>query len=159
MRNLLIPGALLTALVLGGCGKSGLDRDRPDEFATARQAPLVIPPDFALVPPQPGAPRPQDAGPAAQALETLFGGPAQRSAGETAALRAAGQASADQGVRSGVGDPQTNVVDKGSTVRDIVAAPQGDGQDARAVAGAATATPQQPAPAATPTPTPVPPQQ
>jgi hypothetical protein len=151
MRNLLIPGVVVAALALSGCGKSGLDRNRPDEFATARQAPLVIPPDFALVPPQPGAPRPQDTGPANQAMDALFGGAAPRSAGETSTLRAAGGNTADGGVRSGVGDPQTNVVDKGSTVRDIVAAPQGDGQDARAVAGAATPAPQ---PTATPTPQP-----
>ncbi|WP_315761230.1 DUF3035 domain-containing protein [Sphingomonas sp. Y38-1Y] len=145
MRKMFALG--LVALSLAGCGKSGLDRNRPDEFATARQAPLVIPPDFALVPPQPGAPRPQDVGPASQAADALFGGTAPRSAGETAAIRAAGGTAADPGVRSAVGDPSTNVVDKGSTTRDIVAAPQGDGQDARAVAGAAA-----PAPAQTPPP-------
>ena len=37
-------------------------------------------------------------------------------------------------IRSAVGDPGTNVVDKGSTTRDIVAAPQGDGQDAKTTA-------------------------
>ncbi|MEO6218093.1 MAG: DUF3035 domain-containing protein, partial [Sphingomonas sp.] len=41
---------------------------------------------------------------------------------------------ADPGIRSAVGDPGTNVVDKGSTTRDIVAAPPGDGQDARTTA-------------------------
>ena len=35
------------------------------------------------------------------------------------------------------------VVDKGSTTREIVAAPEGDGQDARANAGVATTTPPQ----------------
>nr|WP_249276661.1 DUF3035 domain-containing protein [Sphingomonas baiyangensis] len=146
-------GTAASALLLGGCGASGLDRNRPDEFAVARQAPLVIPPDFALVPPQPGAPRPQDTSPSNQALDALFGGPAQRSAGEAAVVNAAGRANADAGVRSGVGDPDTNVVDKGSTTRDIIAAPQGDGQDARAVTGTPAATP---APTPTPTPTPTP---
>jgi hypothetical protein len=54
---------LITAgsAMLAGCGGSGLfNRDRPDEFAVQRQAPLVVPPDFALEPPQPGAPRPVD---------------------------------------------------------------------------------------------------
>ena len=47
------------APLLGGCGVGNLmNRQRPDEFAVQRQAPLVIPPDFALTPPQPGAPRP-----------------------------------------------------------------------------------------------------
>ncbi|WP_033920235.1 DUF3035 domain-containing protein [Sphingomonas sp. 37zxx] len=138
MRNLFVFGALGTALLLAGCGKSGLDRNRPDEFAVARQAPLVIPPDFSLVPPQPGAPRPQDTGAANQGLEALFGGAAARSASETVALREAGSTTATPGVRSEAGDPQTNVIDKGSTTRDIVAAPQGDGQDARAVTGTPT---------------------
>lgn len=124
----------LPAFALTACGSSGLaNRNRPDEFAVARQAPLVIPPDFALVPPQPGAPRPQDRSPSNQALDALFGGSAQRSQSEAAAINAAGSsAAADTGIRSGVGSPSTNVVDKGSTTRDIVAAPQGDGREASA---------------------------
>ena len=53
MRNVLILGGAV--LSLAGCMGSSLDRDRPDEFAVARQAPLVIPPDFGLAPPNPGA--------------------------------------------------------------------------------------------------------
>ncbi|MCW4462807.1 DUF3035 domain-containing protein [Sphingomonas sp. BT-65] len=142
-----------SAMLLVSCGSGGmLNRKRPDEFAVARQAPLVIPPDFALRPPQPGAPRPQDSGgPSQQALEALFGGTAQRSASEAAAVQSAGgNSAADTGIRSSAGSPDTNVVDKGSTTRDIVAAPQGDGRDARTGAG----TPAAPAPAPTPTPTP-----
>ncbi len=37
-----------------------MDRSSPDEFAVESRAPLTIPPDFALRPPQPGAPRPQE---------------------------------------------------------------------------------------------------
>ncbi|MGY4397665.1 hypothetical protein ACVWZA_002862 [Sphingomonas sp. UYAg733] len=119
-------------VLLAGCGSTGINRDRPDEFAVARQAPLVIPPDFSLVPPAPGA-APVSAGSAnAQALDALFGGSAARSASETATVNAAGGDLADTGIRSDVGDPGTTVVDKGGTTRDIVAAPEGDGQDARA---------------------------
>jgi len=125
----------LAALALAGCGRSGFDRARPDEFATARQAPLVIPPDYALVPPQPGAARPQDTSASQQALDALFGGPAPRSATETGALTSAGREAADAGVRATVGDPKTVVVDKGSVTRDIVAAPEGDGQAARVAVG------------------------
>jgi hypothetical protein len=132
MRNLSIVAALGIALMLSGCGKRGYDRARPDEFAVARQAPLVIPPDFSLVPPTPGAAPTSSANPNAQALDALFGGSAARSASETATVDAAGGDSADTGIRSDVGDPGTNVVDKGGTTRDIVAAPEGDGQDARA---------------------------
>ena len=132
MRNFVALSAGLTcAVLLSGCGKSGYDRARPDEFAVARQAPLIIPPDFALVPPTPGAARVQAGNPNAQALDALFGA-APRSAGENAAVTEAGGEIADPGIRSQVGDPETNVVDKGQTTRDIVAAPEGDGQDAKA---------------------------
>jgi len=149
MRNVVVLAAGL--MLLSGCMGKSLDRARPDEFAVARQAPLVIPPDYALVPPQPGAARPQDAQGQAQTLDALFGGRAPRSAGETATLGEAGVDAADPGIRSSVGDPGTNVVDKGATTRAIVAAPASDGQDARATANGNAATP--PA-AATPTPRP-----
>ncbi len=130
-----LAAGLVSVALLSGCaaGKS-LDRARPDEFAVARQAPLVIPPDFALVPPQPGAARPQDTAANAQTLDALFGGAAPRSAAETGVVADAGADNDDPGIRSSVGDPGTTVVDKGSTTRDIVAAPEGDGQDAKTTA-------------------------
>ena len=133
MRKVVGIAAVAAAAVLvSGCARHGFDRARPDEFAVARQAPLVIPPDFALTPPQPGAAPTQGNNPSAQALDALFGGPATRSAAERTTLDAAGDDAVDAGVRSETGDPQTNVVDKGATTRDIVAAPEGDGQTARA---------------------------
>lgn len=132
MRNVL-PAVVLVglSLSLSGCGGgSGLNRAKPNEYAVARQAPLVIPPDYALVPPKPGAARPQDNNPSTLALEALFGGPAARSIGEQAVINNAGGDTIAPGVRSEVGDPDTTVVDKGATTRDIVAAPEGDGQTA-----------------------------
>lgn len=135
MRRVMIAAILGSAALTAGCaGGRGLATGGPNEFEVARQAPLVIPPDFALVPPQPGAARPQESTASQQALEAMFGGPAPRSTGEAATLDAAGGDAAELGIRSEVGDAQTRVVDKGSTTRDIVAAPEGDGQDARASA-------------------------
>ncbi|QIG54300.1 DUF3035 domain-containing protein [Altererythrobacter sp. BO-6] len=133
MPSLKTPILLIaTSALLAGCGSGGfLNRERPDEFAVQRQAPLVVPPDFNLVPPAPGAPRPSEGTASEQALEALFGGPAQRSAIETSALDRAGAAA--PGIRSSVGDPQTNTVAKGSVTRDIIAAPEGDGASAQAV--------------------------
>ena len=122
---------LAGASMLASCGSGGfLDRERPDEFAVQRQAPLVVPPDFELVPPAPGAPRPAEGTASQQALEALFGGPAPRSAVETSALDRAGTAA--PGIRSSVGDPGTHTVDKGTTTQAILAAPEGDGQAASA---------------------------
>ena len=120
------------AAMLAGCAGGGiLNRERPDEFAVQRQAPLVVPPDFQLVPPQPGAPRPAEGTAAQQALEALFGGPAPRSAVENSAISRAG--TAEPGIRSAVGSPGTFTVDKGTTTQAIIAAPEGDGQAATAV--------------------------
>ena len=132
MRKLLIVamGVALLPAVSGCTGKGG--RVGPDEFAVARQAPLVIPPDYSLTPPRPGAPRANDVSPNAQALDALFGGTAPRSASETATVAAAGADNDDPGIRSTVGDPGTTVVDKGTVTRDVVAAPEGDGQNAKA---------------------------
>ena len=126
--------ALIAGLgaMTAACGNGGLlNRDRPDEFAVQRAAPLVVPPDFNLTPPQPGAPRPTEGSAAAQTLEAIFGGPQARSTVETSVLERAG--AADPGIRSAIGDPDTATVAKGTVTRDIIAAPEGDGATASAV--------------------------
>jgi hypothetical protein len=123
-----------SALLLSACGGGGLfNRQRPDEFAVQRQAPLVVPPDFALVPPAPGAPRPNDQSTAAQAQGALFGPPAARSSVETTVGQKSGQAAPS--IRSTVGDPSTSTVAKGDVTRDIIGAPEGDGREAQTSVG------------------------
>nr|WP_301287287.1 DUF3035 domain-containing protein [Sphingobium sp. OAS761] len=129
---MILAAGLVATLSACGGGRGLFGRDRPDEFAVSRQAPLVIPPDFALVPPAPGTPAAASVDSGREAMQAMFGGPAARSASEAAALNEAGRANAAAGIRSSAGDPGTEVVDKGSTTRDVIAAPEGDGQDARA---------------------------
>ena len=50
---------------------------------------------------------------------------------ETGVVDRAG--TADPGIRSSVGDADTNTVNKGTVTRDIIAAPEGDGGAAQAV--------------------------
>ena len=64
MHSRISQGAMAIALVVAtGLGVAGCKKttyknsNSPDEFAISRNAPLVVPPDFALVPPKPGAPR------------------------------------------------------------------------------------------------------
>jgi len=77
-RTASLVGACLSLLVLSGCGGMrtvlGMDQVGPDEFAVESRAPLLIPPDFNLRPPQPGATRPNEitpAEPGKQATSTL----------------------------------------------------------------------------------------
>jgi hypothetical protein len=132
-----LPFAAASLALLSGCaGTSLMNRDRPDELAVSRQPPLVIPPDFALTPPAPGTAASQQSSVQQQALDTMFGGPAPRSSGETSLLDSAGSGSVELGIRSSAADAgKTEVLDKGKTVFDIVAAPEGDGQNAQAAAG------------------------
>ena len=139
--NKFAASALLLAgsAMLSACGSGGglFNRERPDEFAVQRQAPLVIPPDFALAPPAPGTPAATNETAAEQTLRALFGGAAPRSQTETSLINRAGGARAEAGIRSAAGDPNTHVVDKGTITRDILAAPQGAGQYAQATVGQA----------------------
>ena len=118
------------ALLLAGCGAGGpFGNNRPDEFAVGRNAPLVVPPDFALTPPRPGQ---ADTGTdvRGQALQALFGGPQARSDVENQLLEVAGVDRAALGARSTAGDPETAVVNRGQLVQTILQLPQGDGQEA-----------------------------
>jgi hypothetical protein len=60
---------LVGALALAGCGAE--DRNTPDEFSVTTRAPLIIPNDFSLPPPRPGAERAQDIPPRLQAQAAL----------------------------------------------------------------------------------------
>ena len=133
-RTTAILAASILATTLSACGSNSLfSRDRPDEMMVSRQAPLVVPPDFALVPPQPGQPRPQEADSSTQALNALFGGNARVSQGEGALTAAAG-GQPTPGIRSEAGDPNTQVVNKGSATRDILKAPPSADPQANATA-------------------------
>ncbi|WP_347717577.1 DUF3035 domain-containing protein [Sphingomonas sp.] len=120
----------VAALGLGGCA-IGKGRGKAlDEFAVARNAPLVIPPDYTLTPPVAGTVGLSATDAQSQAIDALFGGPAVRSATETSMLDSAGRDRAPVGARSTAGDPATRVVDKGAATPAIIAAPVGNGKDA-----------------------------
>ncbi len=129
MRITRLALAMSAAALVAGCANGPFNRARPDEFAVARNAPLVVPPDFAMTPPRPGQ---ADSGtdPRAEALQALFGGPQPRSAIESNMLQQAGANRATLGARSVAADPQTQVVNRGALVQTITQLPQGDGQEA-----------------------------
>ena len=144
MRKAMILAVSGAALTLSACGSSGLfNRNRPDEFAVTRAAPLVVPPDYALTPPQPGTPQPAAEGASEQTLQALFGAP-PRSQTEISLLNRAGAGRSEAGIRSNVGDPNTFVVNKGMATQTILRAPEGAGQFAQAVAGDRAAAPAAP---------------
>ena len=122
MRKALTALVLAAAVTISGCGAFQSKTRTPDEFAVARNAPLIIPPDFSLAPPVAGTTGLSPTEAQQQAIDALFGGPAQRSPGETSMLDAAGRNSAQVGIRSQVWDPDTHLVDKGPTTLQILTA-------------------------------------
>ncbi len=110
----------LLALTLAGCegmkDQLGLNPTAPDEFAVVTKAPLVLPPDFSLRPPQPGAARPQELsarGSARAALMGRAGAPASGaslSRGEVALLSLAEADKADPLIRTVVNRETTQLV-------------------------------------------------
>jgi hypothetical protein len=133
MRKAFTAVLLAAAVATSGCSAFRTS-NQLDEFAVARNAPLIIPPDYSLAPPVAGT-----AGLATdvqqQAIDVIFGGPAPRSLGETSLLDAAGRTTAEVGIRSTAWDPDTRVVDKGPVTLSILAVPPSNTDIASAQAG------------------------
>lgn len=134
MRNLLAITA--AALALASCGKSGLaSHNAPDELAISRNAPLVVPQDFALTPPRPGSARAVGQDSQSAAMEALFGPgarPPAKSPAEQQLLDRAGAGNTDPSIRSNAADPRTSTVNKGAFVRELLDAPVGTRDATRA---------------------------
>jgi Protein of unknown function (DUF3035) len=132
MRKILTAAVLVAAVGASGCATRG---KTPDEFAVARNAPLIVPPDFNLAPPVAGTAGLTPGEAQQQAIDTLFGSPAPRSNAETSLLDEAGRNDAQLGIRSTVGDPSTRIVDHGQTTLTILNAKPADSNIATAQAG------------------------
>jgi hypothetical protein len=107
-RCLMAAAALAVLLGSTGCTGArkalGFEKSPPDEFQVISRAPLSMPPDFALRPPDPGAPRPQEQSPREQAQTVVFGSggttyTGDGSPGESALLQQAGASDVDPSIR------------------------------------------------------------
>jgi hypothetical protein len=116
--------ALLLILAVGvgvsGCEATrkafGMGKNPPDEFQVVAHPPLSLPPDYNLVPPQPGAERPQELSASTTAQTTLLANSSSgtvaadssnASAGEQALLSEAGAEKADPNIRATVNQDAT----------------------------------------------------
>ena len=100
------------AAMLAGCDTirdaTGADKQPPDEFAVLTKAPLIIPPDYNLHPPKPGAAPLNQSEPTETAQQSLFGAdtatiaramPGNMSDGEKMLLAGAGAQNANPSIR------------------------------------------------------------
>jgi hypothetical protein len=111
---------------LSGCSSAaqalGMTKVTPDEFRVVTKAPLTIPPDYALRPPAPGEPRPQELQPESAARNALLGarGAEARSDGEKLLAAKAGADKADPLVRYVVDDEFGDLAHKEPSFADRV---------------------------------------
>lgn len=107
---------------LTGCSTwreaTGANKDAPDEFAVVTKAPLIIPPDFNLKPPRPGAPPANQVSSTDAAQAALYNTdpataassiPGNMSTGEKLLLAYAGAATADSGIRQVIAADNRNM--------------------------------------------------
>ena len=121
-------GLLAVALVAGASisGCTSIQRKlapvTPDEFRVVARAPLVVPPDYALRPPAPGEPRPQELQPEGAARAAILGANAARqaSAGEKLLIAKAGGDRADPLIKFVVDDEFGDLAYKDKSFADAV---------------------------------------
>jgi hypothetical protein len=122
-------GLLAVALVCAGASVSGCSTIQrnlapvtPDEFRVVSRAPLVVPPDYALRPPAPGEPRPQELQPEGAARAAILGANANRqvSPGERLLMTKAGADNADPLIKFVVDDEFGDLAYKDKSFADKV---------------------------------------
>ena len=120
---ILILAAAATTTGCGGMSRAlGMEKVTPDEFRVVTRAPLTVPPDYALRPPRPGEPRPQELAPDAEARAALFGQDTGQSAsgGERQLVTRAGAEAVDPNIRDQVDFEGGNIVRRNEGFSDAV---------------------------------------
>ena len=126
VNRVIVASALIAAAGLAGCQSAsqtlGMNQVTPDEFRVVTKAPLVVPPDYALRPPAPGEPRPQELQPESAARTALLGARESevRSDGEKLLVSKAGAEKADPLIRYVVDDECGDIAHKDKSFADRV---------------------------------------
>jgi hypothetical protein len=118
--------AAAASFALTGCAAVergfGGGKVTPDEFRTVTIAPLTVPPEYNLRPPEPGAPRPEEIYPDQMARAALLGAQGQFEGSDAEALLVAhaGGGAADPFIRSIIDGETAAVVHKSRGFADQV---------------------------------------
>jgi len=127
MRRVAIAGLAVGAFALmGGCASFkdalGISKHPPDEFAVVTKSPLIVPPEFNLLPPAPTVEQPRNANPEADAIQALF--PDHKvsppSQGEAMLLQRTGAADTSSDIRTKVGGESTTISKQGADTGKIL---------------------------------------
>lgn len=130
LRSLLLIAACM-ALGLSGCAGAkrafGMQKVTPDEFTVVTKAPLVVPPDYALRPPQPGAAGTNQKQPSTLAEYAMFGRHGEMSdtaqgytGGEINLLEISGGSKADPKIRQLVNNETASLIEKSHSITEDI---------------------------------------
>lgn len=124
MNKVLTSFVLVTAaLTISACQKTkeqfDFSKKAPDEFAVVKRAPLEMPPSFEVVPPRPGAQRPQEQSMDQVARDAILGEDARKSLakqtgvteGEAVLLQKTGAANASPAIRAQVDKETAEIIE------------------------------------------------
>lgn len=131
----LIVTSLAAAVFVTGCSNDlkstfGLNKRAPDEFAVPSRAPLSLPPEYSLRPPEPGAPRPNQVSAREEAERVVFRRDPQRvsldqeaarhglSQGEAALLSQADALNTDSSIRATINRESAALVEADNSFSD-----------------------------------------
>lgn len=137
-KTMTLAAVAVACAAVSSCGSMqkaiGVEKVAPDEFRVVTRAPLVMPPDYALRPPRPGDPRPQELRPDGQARAAVFGQDvgARSTAGERALVNSAGAGAVDPAIRAQVDLEGAALVRKPEAFSDQVIGYQGSAAPAPA---------------------------
>jgi len=130
MKRTISVGASLVVLAMAASGCTslrsalGIDKNAPDEFTVVSRAPLTLPPDYNLRPPQEVGGKPATPNPTEQARQTVFrvadpraSGPnptanPNLTPGEAALLTKAGAGTADPKIRQTVNEETSRLLER-----------------------------------------------
>jgi len=122
-KSITLVGFILAGIVLSGCENTreqfDFSKRAPDEFAVVTRAPLELPPEYTLRPPQPGAPRPQEMTTSQQARAAVVGIESTKqiareqnvSTGEAILLQKTGAAQANPAIRRVVDEETAKIAE------------------------------------------------
>jgi hypothetical protein len=122
MKKTAIILAAGAALATSGCQSLNGAPTSPDEFRVVKKAPLVVPPDYNLRPPQAGQAQPFEVDPTRAGVATAFGTNvgANASAAERALVASAGANAVSPIIREQVDFEEAKIIRKSTSVTDRV---------------------------------------
>lgn len=130
MRTALLVSTCIAGMLVSGCAALG-GTNSPDEFRVVKKAPLVVPPEYSLRPPEAGSGTPFEVDPTRAASASAFGADIGQnaSASERALVAAAGANAVSPIIRQQVDWEEASIIRKSQSVSDRVLNSDGSEQD------------------------------